>query len=100
MTKKESEKLIERKLRDRVNEMGGWCIKLLPFVVSGLPDRLCLFKGGRLLFAEVKGTGLKPTPIQYAVHAKLRKLGFRVEVIDSTRLLNKILKDYEGEDNA
>lgn len=93
---KETEKLIERKLVDRVKEMGGWPIKLLPFTVSGLPDRLCLFSGGRILFAELKGPGLKPTPLQLAVHAKLKRLGFRVEVIDSIKLLNTILKDYDS----
>lgn len=92
---KVTEKYIEKKFNEGVKAMGGWSIKLLPFNVSGLPDRIGLFPGARILFAEIKAPGKKPTPIQYAVHARLKKLGFRVEVIDSIPLLNLILKDYE-----
>ena len=92
----EREKALEKKLTNEVKKRGGWAVKLLSSLVSGLPDRLCLLPGGRLFFAEVKGTGLKPTKIQKFVHDKIRGLGFRVEVVDSTEKINQILKDYES----
>lgn len=83
-TKKiESEKAIEQKLVDLVNLNNGICIKLLCNHILGLPDRLCLFPTGKLVFIELKTTGKKPRKIQISVHNKLRQLGFRVEVIDS-----------------
>ena len=85
----ESEKLIERRLAEEVKNQGGWAIKLLATHITGLPDRLCLLPRGRLFFAEIKTTKKKPTKIQLAVHAKLRKLGFRVEVIDSLGAVRK-----------
>jgi len=87
----ESEKLIERKLASEVRKLGGWSIKLLPFLIEGLPDRLVLLPGGRLFFVEVKTTGQKPTPIQLYIHEKIRKLGFLVHVIDSSEDTHKIL---------
>ena len=90
----EKEKILEKKLAVEVKKRGGWAIKLLAGLVSGLPDRLCLLPGGRLFFAEIKETGKKPSKIQKFVHTKIRSLGFRVEVVDSTEKINQILKDY------
>jgi hypothetical protein len=92
----ESEKLLERKLREQVESLlCGLCIKLPAIYFSGLPDRLCLLPGGRCFFVEVKTTGEVPSPIQLVVHKKLRRLGFRVEVIDSSEDIEYIIKDYE-----
>lgn len=91
----DSEKNLEKELRERCKAMGGWSFKLVPIHVNGLPDRICLFKGGRLFFAEMKSTGDKPSKIQKIVIAKLRSLGFRVEVIDRRPQLLRILKEYE-----
>lgn len=79
----ESEKNIERKLVEVVKKAGGLCIKLLTSQYIGLPDRLCLFPKGRIIFVELKSTGQKPRKIQVLVHNRLRALGFRVEVIDT-----------------
>lgn len=79
----ESEKLVERKLVELTKINNGMCIKLLCNHILGLPDRLCLFPGGKLAFVELKTTGKKPKQIQIFMHKKLRALGFRVEVIDT-----------------
>ena len=79
----DSEKAVERKLVEMCKENGVLCIKLLTYQFTGLPDRMCLFPGGIIIFVELKTTGEKPRKIQLAVHKKLRELGFRVEVIDT-----------------
>lgn len=89
-----SEKVIERKLVERCKQVGGLCIKLLTCQFIGLPDRMCLFPGGKIVFVELKTTGQKPRRSQEIVHAKLRKLGFRVEVIDTIEGVNNFIKDY------
>jgi hypothetical protein len=78
-----SEKRIETTLTNAVKALGGWAIKLPATFVTGLPDRLCLFPGGKMLFVELKSPGKVPTKIQEIVHAKIRKLGFTVLVIDN-----------------
>lgn len=79
----DSEKIVERKLVEAVKSNGGMCIKLLCDQLIGLPDRMCLFPGHKVVFVELKTTGRKPKRIQMYMHNKLRALGFRVEVIDT-----------------
>lgn len=79
----DSEKAVERKLVEMCKENGALCIKLLTYQFTGLPDRMCLFPGGIIIFVELKTTGEKPRKIQSSIHKKLRELGFRVEVIDT-----------------
>lgn len=79
----DSEKDVERKLVELVKINGGMCIKLLCDQLIGLPDRMCLFPGHKIVFVELKTTGRKPRRIQLYIHEKLRQLGFRVEIIDT-----------------
>ena len=89
----ESEKIIERKLVELIKLHNGLCIKLLCDQFIGLPDRLCLLPNGKLAFVELKTTGKKPRRIQTVVHNKLRKLGFRVEVIDTTAKVIELIEN-------
>lgn len=92
------ERRIEEKLFTAVAAQGGIAIKITAETMSGLPDRLCLFPGARICFAETKAPGKRPRPLQLVVHAILRSLGFAVYVIDSeddisTMLLEMSLRD-------
>lgn len=88
-----SEKVIERKLVELVKLNGGMCIKLLCDQLIGLPDRMCLFPGHKIVFVELKTTGRKPKRIQAYMHNKLRALGFRVEVIDTVESVINFVND-------
>lgn len=96
LTKMDSEKKIEAKLRSEVFKKGGWCIKILSTFAAGLPDRLVLIKG-QAYFVEVKSEGKVPRPLQRVVHKKLERLGFPVTVISTfVQLDNFLLKlDHE-----
>jgi hypothetical protein len=87
----ESEKVIERKLVEAVKANGGMCIKLLCDNLLGLPDRIVLMPHSKIAFVELKTTGQKPRRIQVFMHKKLRALGFRVEVIDTTEGVNNFI---------
>jgi hypothetical protein len=76
------EKKIERYLIEAVEHLGGLCVKFPPLFFRGFPDRIVLLPGGVIVFVETKAPGKKPGPIQRKVHARLRGLGFRVEVLD------------------
>jgi hypothetical protein len=73
---------VERHLVQRVKLLGGKALKLVPLSQAGLPDRLVLFPGGRVLFVELKRPGRKPTRLQARTHEWLRAWGFTVLVID------------------
>lgn len=89
----ESEKLIEKKLTQEVKNVGGMSIKLIPLHIAGLPDRLLLFPGAKVIFVETKTTGDKPRLIQIKVMDKIKALGFDVRVIDSTAGILKLIND-------
>jgi len=89
--KKDSEKAVERKLVEMCKANGALCIKLLTYQFIGLPDRMCLFPNGVIIFIELKTTGEKPRKIQLSVHKKLRELGFRVEVIDTIEKVENLI---------
>ena len=90
---RESEKKIERTLRDGVKSLGGIALKFSSSYHRGMPDRFILIPGGRIVFAELKSTGCKTTKLQDKAIADLRALGFRVEVIDSVAGVNQLLEE-------
>lgn len=92
---KSNEKIIERKLVEKCKSCGAMCIKLLTYQFIGLPDRMCLFPNGVVVFVELKSTGEKPRKIQLNVHKKLRNLGFRVEVIDNMDQIEQLIHKYD-----
>lgn len=93
---KSNEKIIERKLVEKCKSCGAMCIKLLTYQFIGLPDRMCLFPNGVVVFVELKSTGEKPRKIQLNVHKKLKNLGFRVEVIDSIDQIDSLINDFNN----
>ena len=86
-----SEKVLEAELRERCKALGWMCIKLTSQYQRGLPDRLILMPGGRVCFAEIKTTGKKPTALQRLTHERIRALGYRVEVVDTTESLDNLI---------
>ena len=87
----ESEKLLERKLKKQIEDLDGLCIKLLSTHFTGLPDRMCLLPGGKIFFVELKTTAQKPKAIQLLIHNRLRKLGFNVYIINSSKQITSVL---------
>ena len=87
------EKQIEQKLVRAVKNMGGIAPKLVSPGFDGMPDRIVLLPGGHIGFVEVKAPGEKPRPLQLARHGLLRRLGFRVYVLDNEQQIGGILDE-------
>lgn len=87
------EKMIEHKLVSAVKSMGGICPKLVCPGFDGMPDRLVLLPIGKIAFVEVKRHGEKPRPLQIARHGLLRRLGFKVYVLDDAGQIGGILDE-------
>jgi len=90
------EKAIEAYLRDQVKSVGGKAYKFVSPGNAGVPDRLVLFPGGRVVFVELKAPGQKPTNLQKAQARKINSLGFQVFVIDSKAKANDFISQYTG----
>ena len=76
----ELEKVIERKLRDGVKKLGSGaqCLKFESPGTSGVPDRMILLPGGRVVFVELKQVGKRERMRQTYVQNQMRRLGFTV----------------------
>ena len=87
------EKEIEKKFAMAVKRAGGIAPKFVSPGFAGMPDRLVLLPDGVIAFAELKAPGQKPRPLQEARHRLLRRLGFRVYVIDSEDQIGGMLHE-------
>ena len=87
------EKEIEQVLVRSVKAAGGICPKWVSPGYDGMPDRIILMPGGKIAFAEVKAPGKKPRPLQASRHRLLRRLGFKVYVIDSAEQIGGIIDE-------
>ena len=87
------EKIIEHHLVKAVKNSGGIAPKLVCPGFDGMPDRLVLLPGGKIGFVEVKAPGKEPRPLQVARHGLLRRLGFKVYVLDAPEQIGGILDE-------
>ena len=86
-------KTIEQHLVKAVKNSGGIAPKLVSPGFDGMPDRLVLLPGGKIGFVEVKAPGKEPRPLQVARHGLLRRLGFKVYVLDDPEQIGGILDE-------
>lgn len=95
------ESTIEEYLVERVKALGGEVRKVKWIGRHGAPDRLVmlpLYKGAprdfapRALWVELKAPGEKPKPHQAREHERMRKMGQRVEVVDSFERVDEVLQ--------
>ena len=91
------EKDIEKELAARTRAMGGIAPKFTSPGFDGMPDRLVLLPGGRMGFVELKAPGKKPRALQMARHRLLRRLGFKVYVIDEINQIDSVLEEIDHE---
>ena len=87
------EKYVEQRLIRAVRRSGGLALKFVSPGFNGVPDRLLLFTGGRAAFAEVKAPGQKPRPLQVHRMEQLRRLGFKVFVIDDVNQIGGMIDE-------
>ena len=86
------ERDIEAYLRDQVKAIGGIAYKFVSPGNAGVPDRLVLLPGERVVFVELKAPGRQPTPLQLRQQRRIRDLGFTVLVIDSKEGVDEFIK--------
>lgn len=81
---------VEAYLIQRVHEAGGEIRKVKWIGRTGAPDRRVMLP--RLqCWVEVKATGKIPEPHQKREHTRMKKMGERVEVVDSLGTVDWLL---------
>ncbi|MFL0197368.1 VRR-NUC domain-containing protein [Clostridium sp. WILCCON 0269] len=87
------ERDIEKYLVDKIRNAGGKAYKFVSHGNAGVPDRLVLLPGGKIIFVELKALGREPTPLQLVQHRRIRNLGFKVLVIDNKQAVDDLINE-------
>jgi hypothetical protein len=90
------ERDIERRFVAAVKKESGMAPKFTSPSQDGFPDRLALLPEGRIAFVEVKAAGKAPRALQLLRHEQLRRLGFKVYVLDRAEQIKQILEDMHN----
>lgn len=92
-----SEKTLEASLVKAVKTRGGLALKLYGNMYAGIPDRLVLMPKGQVYFVELKSEGIAPRKLQLVRHEELRKMEYKVFVIDTDTKLKEFLSYIDNE---
>ena len=88
------EREVEKRLIKPVRELRGLCLKFETPGFTGVPDRIILLPGGRVLFVETKQPGKIERPRQTYVQGVIRRLGFTVySTVDSAAKVDAIVEE-------
>lgn len=87
------EKTIEQSFIKAVKSCGDIALKFVSPGFDGMPDRIVLKPDGRCAFVEVKAAGKKPRPLQLSRHEMLRRLGFKVYVLDDKKQIGAVIDE-------
>lgn len=77
------ERRIEQHLVRRAKEAGGVAWKWVSPGETGVPDRIVILPGGRVIFVECKAPSGRLSVKQQWLHGVLLGLGVEVRVVDS-----------------
>lgn len=86
------EKEIESYFVRRCASAGALAWKFVSPGRSGVPDRIVIIPGGRVVFVELKAPRKKPRPLQKVTIAELREAGCKVYVIDSKEKVQEFIE--------
>ena len=90
------EKVVEQKLVRAVKARGGICPKWVSPGYDGVPDRIVLLPGRHFGFVEVKAPGEVPRSLQVSRHKLMKKLGFKVYILDDPETIGGILDEIQA----
>lgn len=87
-----TEKQLEQKLKAEVSTHGGIAYKFVSPGHVGVPDRVVLLPGGRVVFVEVKAPGAgRLSKMQAREIRRIRELGVECYVLDKPELIERII---------
>ena len=89
------ESAFENHVVNKIRSVGGRAFKWVCPGMTGAPDRICVFPGGRIIFMELKRPGLKDgrSVRQKKVCRLLRNLGCDVRRIDNKSEFREMMKE-------
>ena len=93
MSIKVRERDVEAYLTKRFDETKTPCLKFHPDGKAGMPDRIVLLPGGRVLWVELKTKGGHLEAIQKMQHKRLQDIGHEVRVVWSKEEVDNLIEE-------
>jgi hypothetical protein len=93
----ESEKDTEKYLIKRTEALGGMCRKFTCPNVRGVPDQVCFFPKGIIVWVEVKSEGKQPEEHQVREIGRLISLEQDARVVDTKSAVDQLIGEVEHE---
>ncbi len=91
MLEKDVEKYLVRQIKTIIPK--ALCLKLVSPGFAGVPDRIILLPGAKVVFAELKKPGKKPRKLQKYIHGLIRNLGFPLfGCVDSKMAADQVVR--------
>ncbi|MCC2249096.1 VRR-NUC domain-containing protein [Virgibacillus sp. AGTR] len=90
------ESQLEKRLKDKIEQLGGLCFKWVSPGRRGVPDRICILPRGRTLFVEMKAPDGKLSPLQEKRIQELEKRKHEVYVLESKQQVDNFIKEIGG----
>ena len=87
---------IERRLVDGIRKAGGLALKFTSPGHSGVPDRIVLLPGGRVVFVELKTETGRLSPLQAAVHRQFRSYGMDVRTLRGKQEVEGFISEVQS----
>lgn len=85
------EAAIEKYLKERVEAVGGVAYKFVSPARRNVPDRICVFPSGLLVFVECKAPGEEAREAQMREIQRLEALKQKVVVVSTKADVNELL---------
>lgn len=89
------EKDIEHRLKAGVETLGGMCLKWVSPGCTGVPDRVVILPGGRVIFVELKKPGGRLSERQKLMTQKLKDLGTDVRHLWNVEQVQEFLEEVK-----
>ena len=92
------EKEVEHYLREQVKKrLRGMALKFVSPGLNGVPDRIVLLPGARIIFVETKAPAKKLRALQKYVCGLIAALGFDVRRIDTKEKVDAFIREMGAE---
>lgn len=91
------ESLIEKRLKNKIEQLGGLCFKWVSPGRRGVPDRICILPKGRTIFVEMKAPEGVLSPLQKKRIRELEDLKHEVYVLASKQQVDDFIQEIGGD---
>lgn len=86
---------IEKRLKNGIRQIGGRCYKFVSPGNDGVPDRIVVLPGGKIVFIELKAETGRLSPLQRIQITRLRGLNADVRVLKGLSAVNQFLEEMK-----